>query len=170
MLFAFIHFYVTMYASARELNSSGSVFVMSTDLSSVVYVDPTTSYDTPHRVDVLTAHPARNNGACYGTIGAVRGANFDGTGISNDGRSVAVCIRPGDEQAVLAALGNVLRGNHPWDEDADRTAVTTTAQLGVLRNLVAAGDQDGALGIIDKLIAAAMAVVDRPLFGAMYDL
>ena len=139
---------------------------MSTDANRVVYVDRSTDYGDPELVDVITAGPAvhGSSGTSRASIAVVRRTQFKDSPISNDGDSLTVCIEPGQETKVLAALGNVLRGNHPLDAEAAKTVITDTGELGLLRSLIANGDKTGtALRMIDDLVAAAEAVVDRPL-------
>ncbi len=104
---------------------------MTTYTRDVAYIDPTNPFD------MLTAHPATNGGASYGTIGVVHGAVLPvGTSMSNDGTSQCVCIEPGRELEVLAALGNKLMGLDPATDDDDQVLVTTRAQLSRLIELI----------------------------------
>lgn len=105
---------------------------MTTYTTDVAYIDPTNPFD------MLTAHPATNGGASYGTIGVVYGAVLPvGASMSNDGASQCVCIEPGRELAVLAALGNKLMGLDPATDVDDQVLVITRDQLEKVRDIVA---------------------------------
>lgn len=101
----------------------------------VVYVDPTSANRHPDgRQDMLSASPLRSDahGTAYGTIAVTYGADFGQGYTSNAGTTQAVCIKAGDELAVLAALGNRLRGLHQEEEATNGTLVTTVEKLRVL--------------------------------------
>lgn len=93
---------------------------MSIHRDDVIYADPT------NKRDVLSATPS--NGASYGTISVTHGTYFNNGFYDNHGRTQSVCVKPGEELAVLAALGDQLRGIRP-DEPDNRTIVGTVAAL-----------------------------------------
>lgn len=91
----------------------------------VVYEDPT-CLDASQGVDVLSASPAYNNGRNYGIISVTHGAKFVGDS-NRHGATQSVCVEPGRELRVLAALGDKLRGVR--DGDANGTIVVTVDRL-----------------------------------------
>ena len=95
---------------------------MSIHLDSVVYTDPTDQHD------LLSATPTYNNGVCYGTISVTSGADFGNSSYDNRGTTQVVCVKPGDELTLLAALGDRLRGVR-FDEPDNKTVVGTIADL-----------------------------------------
>ena len=119
---------------------------MAIHLDTVVYIDPTDSGD------VLSAEAASKDGARYGTIAVTHGAVFDDSGCDQRGMTQSVCVRPGDELAVLAVLGDRLRGITAHDSP-DRTLVGT---VGLLRELAAGFGltQDQVADLIDCFTTA----------------
>jgi hypothetical protein len=90
----------------------------------IVYVDPTNA------ADALNVSKPRQDGRVYGAIGVTHGVDLDnGQNILNGGRSQSICVRPGDEKALLAAIGDRLLGA----EGGKQTVVATVAELQALR-------------------------------------
>jgi hypothetical protein len=119
---------------------------MSIHRDSVVYTDPTNARN------VLSANPPYNDGACYGTVSVTHGADFRNGFYDNHGTIQSVCVKPGEELAVLAALGDQLRGVRSDDSD-NKTVVGTVAALKTFAdNLKLTEDQTAAL--ISRFTAA----------------
>lgn len=95
---------------------------MSIHRDSVVYTDPTDGHN------VLSAEPSCNNGACYGTVAVTNGVDFGNGFFDNRGTTQSVCVKPGEELTVLAALGDRLRGVRS-DDTVNRTVVASIAVL-----------------------------------------
>lgn len=94
---------------------------MSIHRDHVIYADPTCPTSN------LSAYPATQGGQSFGVISVTQDCDFAGGQFDNKGRTQSVCIKTGDELAVLAALGNTLRSVETGS--ADQTLVITELEL-----------------------------------------
>lgn len=94
--------------------------------SQVVYRDPTCTDTERFGIDVLSVTPPEHDGRVYGVISITHGARFQ-DGLDNEGQRQSVCVKPGDELRMLAALGDKLRGVREGDPNLNNSTLVVTA-------------------------------------------